>query len=164
MLVVTVLHRAGDLLPETKLDLLVDPGRFLSRATFFWDASADFGRIQNQAVGYLWPMGPFFLEGDALGIPPWFVQRLWLAALVVLALWGMHAVLRNLEVGTPASRVVGAATYALAPSFLATMIYQSAAQIPVAALPWIVAPLVRRDPDGTIPRRAAWRSGLAVAC
>ncbi|MBA3282385.1 MAG: DUF3367 domain-containing protein, partial [Acidimicrobiia bacterium] len=164
VLAVIIAHRAGDILPETKLDLLVDPGRFLSRATFFWDASADFGRIQNQAVGYLWPMGPFFLLGDALGVPPWLVQRLWISALVILALWGMHAVLRNLDVGTPASRVLGAAVYALAPSFLATMIYQSAAQIPVAALPWIMAPLLRRSDDGSLPAGAAWRSGLAVAC
>lgn len=164
VLAVIIAHRAGDILPETKLDLLVDPGRFLSRATFFWDASADFGRIQNQAVGYLWPMGPFFLLGDAFGVPPWLVQRLWISALVILALWGMHAVLRNLDIGTPASRVLGAAVYALAPSFLATMIYQSAAQIPVAALPWIMAPLLRRSDDGSLPAGAAWRSGLAVAC
>ncbi|QXC60393.1 DUF3367 domain-containing protein [Aquihabitans sp. G128] len=164
MLVVTIAHRFGDILPETKLDLLTDPGRFLSRATFFWDPSADFGRIQNQAVGYLWPMGPFYLLGSALGIPPWFTQRLWIATLVILALWGMHAVLRRLEVGTPTSRVVGAAAYALAPSFLSSMIYQSAAQIPVAALPWIMAPLLRRDEDGTMPAGAVWRSALAVAC
>ncbi len=164
VLVVTIAHHFGDILPETKLDLLTDPGRFLGRATFFWDPSADFGRIQNQAVGYLWPMGPFYLLGSALGIPPWFTQRLWISALVILALWGMHAVLRRLEVGTPTSRVVGAAAYALAPSFLSTMIYQSAAQIPVAALPWIMAPLLRRDDDGAMPPGAVWRSALAVAC
>lgn len=163
-LVVLLAHRAGDLLPETKLDLLVDPGRFLGRATYFWDPSADFGRIQNQAVGYLWPMGPFFVAGNALSVPAWITQRLWLASLILIALWGMHTVLRRLEVGTPSSRVIGAATYALAPSFLATMIYQSAAQIPVAALPWIMVPLLRRDEDGAVPAGAAWRSALAVAC
>jgi arabinofuranan 3-O-arabinosyltransferase len=164
VVVVTIAHDAGKILPETKLDLVVDPGRFLARATFFWDASADFGRIQNQAVGYLWPMGPFYYLGHAAGIPGWLTQRLWISLLVVLALWGMHAVLRNLQVGTPASRVVGAATYALAPSFLATMIYQSAAQIPVTALPWIMAPLLKTREDGTVPRSAVWRSALAVAC
>lgn len=162
--VTTIAHEFGKILPETKLDLVVDPGGFLSRATFFWDASADFGRIQNQAVGYLWPMGPFYYAGHAMGLPGWLIQRLWISGLVILALWGMHAVLRNLRVGTPASRVVGAATYALAPSFLATMIYQSAAQIPVAALPWIMAPLLKTRDDGTMPRSAVWRSALAVAC
>ena len=164
IVVTTVAHDAGKILPETKLDLVVDPGRFLARATFFWDASADFGRIQNQAVGYLWPMGPFYYLGHAAGIPGWLTQRLWISLLVVLALWGMYAVLRNLRVGTPISRVVGAATYALAPSFLATMIYQSAAQIPVTALPWIMAPLLKTREDGTTPRSAVWRSALAVAC
>ncbi|MCU1499295.1 MAG: hypothetical protein JWM47_3248, partial [Acidimicrobiales bacterium] len=164
VLATIIAHRYGDILPETKLDLLTDPGRFLSRATYFWDPSADLGRIQNQAVGYLWPMGPFFLLGQKLGIPPWLVQRFWLSTLLLLALWGMHAVLRRLDVGTPLTRVVGAAVYAFSPTFLAALIYQSAAQMPVAALPWIMAPLLKRDPDGSTPRGAAWRSGLAVAC
>ena len=152
----------GRILADTKLDLVVDPAGFLGRALHLWDPSAGFGQIQNQAVGYLFPMGPFFVLGDGLGIPMWVVQRLWIALVLVAAMCGLAALARELDVGGPMHWVVAGVAYALSPFFVTKLASTSAGLVPSALAPWALLPLVRGSRSGSARNAAAW-SGVATA-
>ncbi|HEY6745015.1 MAG TPA: alpha-(1-_3)-arabinofuranosyltransferase family protein [Mycobacteriales bacterium] len=149
---------AGGVIADTKLDLVVDPGRLLGRGLHLWDPLAAFGSLQNQAYGYLFPMGPFFLLGHDVGLPAWVVQRLWHAALLVAAFLGATRLAGRLGTGPPWARVVTGLAYALAPRVLTELGGISSELMPLAAAPWVLLPLIApRD-----PRTAAARSGVAL--
>jgi arabinofuranan 3-O-arabinosyltransferase len=153
----------GRIIPETKLDLSVAPGTFLVRATHLWTPDVAFGGVQDQATGYLFPMGPFYWLGHRLHLAPWIVQRSWIALVLVVAFLGAHRVARAANIGTPSSRVVGAMVYALSPALLEVVAFQSGGQLAYALLPWALLPLINFSRLGGSERRAAARSGLAVA-
>ena len=161
LLVVGAFHQSPGLIGnDTKLDLTVDPGRFLRRALDLWDPSAGFGQLQNQAYGYLFPMGPFHWLGLAVGMPPWAVQRVWMAALLLVAYLGTMRLAGRLGLGDDVTRVLAGLSYALAPRVLTEIGGNSSEILPMAVLPWVLVPLV----GATRPRRAAMRSGVAVLC
>ena len=148
---------------DTKLDLVLDPGGFLSRSLQAWDPQAAFGQLQNQAYGYLWPMGSFFLVGDGAGLPGWLVQRLWWCLVLLVAYTGVLRLAALLRIGTPNTRILAALLFALSPRLLSTLATISVESWPTALLPWILVPLVVGSQRGS-PRRAAALSALAVAC
>ncbi|WP_369258822.1 alpha-(1-_3)-arabinofuranosyltransferase domain-containing protein [Geodermatophilus amargosae] len=153
----------GRVLPDTKLDLAVDPAGFLGRALQLWEPEGFAGQVQNQAYGYLFPMGPFFALGDAVGLPAWVVQRLWLAVLLSTAFLGVVVLAGRLRIGTPAAAVVGGLAYALAPRMVTALGATSVEVVPMAVAPWVLVPLVGVAAARS-PRRAAALSGLAVLC
>ncbi|MCB1040595.1 MAG: DUF3367 domain-containing protein, partial [Acidimicrobiales bacterium] len=155
-------HEPGRIVPETKLDVLIDPGGAAARALGAWDPSAGFGRLQNQAVGYLFPMGAWSGLGKAVGLPPWIVQRLWLWAVVSVSLWGAHRVARAIGIASAGGRVCAAVGYALAPATFTITFFQSAGQLPYALVPHVLAELMAAR-AGASPRRAAARSTLWLA-
>src|SRR5579872_831856 len=104
----------GLIISDTKFELAVDPGRFLSTSLSLWDPQ-QFGGLQDQAAGYLFPMGPFFELGHRLGI------------------------------GGPDARAAAGLAYALSPMSLGFIGQVSGAFLQMAMLPWILIPLVRRD-------------------
>lgn len=152
---------AGNASTDTKLDLVVTPLRFLSRALRLWDPIGAAGQLQNQAYGFLFPMGPFFALTHAAGLAPWEMQRFWEAALVVAAFLGGYRLSRRLGVAGFWPAVGAGLVYALAPRTLSELTSISSELMPVAALPWMVLPLVGGARYGS-PRRAAARSGVAV--
>ncbi len=152
---------AGLLVSDTKFDLVQAPGDFLSRALHLWDGEGAFGQVQNQAYGYLWPMGPFFWVGDLLGAPGWVVQRCWQAMVLCVAFVGCARVARALGIRSEFACLVAAAAYALSPRVLSTLGPISIEAWPTALAPWVLLPLVLGSSRGS-PRRAAALSALAV--
>jgi arabinofuranan 3-O-arabinosyltransferase len=156
------IQNPGLLVPDTKFDLAVRPLEFLARALHLWDTDGAFGQLQNQAYGYLWPMGPFFVLGDAVGLPDWVVQRLWIAVVMVVAFVGAVLVARALEIRSDLACLVAGFAYALSPRMISTLGPISIEAWPGALAPWVLLPLVVGADRGS-PRRMAMLSGLAVA-
>ncbi|GAA4697246.1 alpha-(1-_3)-arabinofuranosyltransferase [Phytohabitans rumicis] len=149
---------------DTKLDLAVNPIGFLARSLHLWNPQATSGELQNQAYGYLFPMGPFFALGQLLHLPVWITQRLWCALLLGTAFLGVLLLGRALRIGTESTRHVAALAYAVAPRVLTEIGPLSSESLPAVLLPWTLLPLVRADRGLTTPRRAAGLSALAVLC
>ncbi|GIM92094.1 coagulation factor 5/8 type [Paractinoplanes toevensis] len=155
-------QQPGRIVPDTKVDLVVAPGAWLARSLHAWDPAGNFGQMQNQAYGYLWPMGPFFAVGKLLGLPEWAVQRAWWALLLCVAFTGVVVLAGRLGIGTPAARLAGGLIFALSPRILSEIGAVSVEAWPGAVAPWVLIPLV-----GPLARRAPVRavalSALAVA-
>ncbi|TLH60915.1 DUF3367 domain-containing protein [Mycolicibacterium neoaurum] len=162
-LVLTFLQSPGRIAPDTKLDLTANPLRFLARAGDLWNSELPFGQAQNQAYGYLFPHGAFFLAGDVLGVPGWVTQRLWWALLLTVGFWGLLRVAEALGIGTTTARVVAAGAFALSPRVLTTLGAISSETLPMMLAPWVLLPVIyvlRGDPR---VRLLAARSAAAVA-
>jgi arabinofuranan 3-O-arabinosyltransferase len=156
------LQSPGKIVPDSKIDLALNPSGWLERALHLWEPAGAFGQLQNQAYGYLWPMGPFFAAGSGLGIPAWGVQRLWWALIMCVAFLGMVRLAAALGIGTPASRLLGGVVFALTPRFLTEMGAHSVEVWPSAVAPWVVLPLIGLAKGASL-RRSVALSALAVA-
>src|SRR5262245_41423900 len=134
-------QQAGMTTVDTKVDLAVNPTGWLLRALHLWNPVLTFGQVQNQAYGYLWPMGPFFALGEVAGVPAWVTQRLWWALLLCVAYTGIVALAARLAIGTPTSRMVAGVAFALAPRIITELGPISVEAWPSAIAPWVLVPL-----------------------
>jgi arabinofuranan 3-O-arabinosyltransferase len=141
-LILTFAQSSGKISPDTKLDLTANPLRFLARAFNLWNSDLPFGQAQNQAYGYLFPHGAFYLAGDMLGLPGWVTQRLWWALLLTVGFWGLLRVAEALGIGSPTSRVVAAVAFALSPRVLTTLGAISSETLPIMLAPWVLLPVI----------------------
>jgi arabinofuranan 3-O-arabinosyltransferase len=162
LLGLAMVQSPGQLVADTKFDLAVAPAGFLARALHLWDPVGAFGQLQNQAYGYLWPMGPFFMLGSVLDLQPWLVQRLWMALVMVVAFLGAAKLARVLDVRSDLACLMAGFAYALSPRMLTTLGPISIEAWPSALAPWVIVPLVIGAERGSA-RRAAALSALAVA-
>lgn len=140
-----LLQPAGRVAADTKLDLLLNPAGFLGNALHAWTDIFTLGQLQNQAYGYLFPQGLFFLLTDPL--PDWLAQRLWWWLLLGLGFSGFHLLLTRLQIGSPAFRVLGAALFTLSPHTLSTLSTISSETWPGMLAPWVCLPLLRARID-----------------
>ncbi|TLS46572.1 DUF3367 domain-containing protein [Streptomyces montanus] len=144
---------------ETKLGVALDPWQFMSDLGQLWHDRGGFGGIADQYVGYAFPMLPFYGLCDLLGIPVWLAERLWLSLVVTTAFWGALRLAERLGIGSNASRLLGAVTYALWPVFTIVVGSTSAAALPGALLPWVLLPLMNERHSARV---AALRSALLI--
>ncbi|MDP3712263.1 MAG: alpha-(1-_3)-arabinofuranosyltransferase family protein [Mycobacteriales bacterium] len=154
-------QEGGRVVGDTKLDLTADPLGLLARALHLWDPEGGAGQLQNQAYGYLFPLGPVMLALQSAGVPDWFAQRLWQALVLCVALLGVRALAERLGIGTPSTRLLAGLAYALAARPVSQLGAISVEVWPYALAPWVLVPLVTGAQRGS-PRRAAALSGLAV--
>ena len=152
-------HDIGRQTFDTKLGVDIDPVGFYQRLTMLWNPTEWFGGLQDQYIGYAFPMGTFYLAGHALAVPVWLVERLWMALLVAAGFWGLVRLAEALRIGGPRTRLLAGAVFALWPTYTILIGSTSAATLPGLLAPWAVLPLVR---DTTSPRVAAARSGVVV--
>ncbi|MDH6195918.1 arabinofuranan 3-O-arabinosyltransferase [Mycobacterium frederiksbergense] len=162
-LLLTFAQSPGEISPDTKLDLTANPLRFLARAFNLWNSDLPFGQAQNQAYGYLFPHGTFFLAGDLLGVPGWVTQRLWWALLLTVGFWGVIRVAEALNIGSTSSRVLGALAFALSPRVLTTLGAISSETLPMMLAPWVLLPVILAFRGNSNLRLMAARSAGAVA-
>ena len=99
----------GRVQPDTKVDLTLSPWRYLARSLDAWNAHAGLGELQNQAYGYLWPMGPVHGLATGAGLPAWAVQRVWWTLLLVAGYAGARLVIRRFGAATGAAARAGSA-------------------------------------------------------
>lgn len=148
---------------DTKASLVSDPAGWL-RATFtLWNGGESLGHLQNQAYGYLFPMGPFFAGLHGLGIPLWVVERLWSVTLIVLACEGARLVARQVGI-RPWPAWFAGVCYALSPRMLSEVGVRSAEMDPTALLPWVLLPVLLVLRGRISERTGALLSASAFLC
>lgn len=157
-------QRVGQTTFDTKLDLSVDPGGFLDRTLTAWNPMSAFGEMQNQAYGYLFPHGLFFVLGDVVGASEWVVQRVWSGLLLILAYEGARRLFAAID--EPRNRawlpMLAGLAYAFSPRLLGLSGVLTGEIHPTALLPWVVLPLVRALKGELSPLLGAAWSGVAV--
>ncbi|MEU5700125.1 alpha-(1-_3)-arabinofuranosyltransferase [Streptomyces aurantiacus] len=144
---------------DTKLGVALAPRQFVSDLGQLWHDQGGFGGIADQYVGYAFPMLPYYWLTDLISLPVWLAERLWMSLIVAVAFWGALRLAERLDVGSSASRLLGAVVYALWPVFTVVVGSTSAAALPGAFLPWVLLPLTD---DRYSARVAAMRSALVI--
>ncbi|MGW7045438.1 alpha-(1-_3)-arabinofuranosyltransferase domain-containing protein [Streptomyces avermitilis] len=144
---------------DTKLGVALDPWQFLSDLGQLWHDRGGFGGIQDQYVGYAWPMLPYYGLCKLIHLPVWLAERLWFSLVVSVAFWGALRLAERLGIGSGPSRLLAAVAYALWPVFTVVVGSTSAAALPGAFLPWVLLPLTNERHSARV---AAFRSALVI--
>jgi arabinofuranan 3-O-arabinosyltransferase len=162
-LVVLAANAPGRMIFDTKLGVDINAAEFIERLWPLWNPREWFGTLQNQYIGYAIPMAPFFLLGQALHLPVWVIERLWLSLLIAVGFWGITRLAATLRIGSDASRLLAGVVFVLWPTFTIVIGSTSAAALPGLLVPWAVLPLATAlQGRGSLLSGCA-RSGVAIA-
>lgn len=156
--ILVFLQSPGLTVADTKHDLTTNPWGFLHGALHAWTDIFPLGQLQNQAYGYLFPQGLFFLLTDPL--PDWIAQRLWWWLLLGLGYSGFCLLLKKAQVGAPGWQMLGSFLFALSPHTISTVGAISSETWPMMLTPWALLPIVGVRPT----TRGVAGSVIAVAC
>ena len=160
VLAVLLVQHPGRMTFDTKLGVNIDPVGFYERLWHLWNPLEYLGSLQDQYIGYAFPMGAFYLITHLLHVPVWVAERLWMSLLVTVGFLGLVRLAEAVGIGTRFTRLVAGAAFSLWPTFTILIGSSSGGVLPGLLAPWAVLPLVRTGPA----RMAAARSGLVVAC
>ncbi|HEV7363756.1 MAG TPA: alpha-(1-_3)-arabinofuranosyltransferase family protein [Solirubrobacteraceae bacterium] len=159
--VLALAQRPGRTITDTKINLNVEPLRFLADVASAWTPTGQLGHVWGgQYAGYLFPMGPFYALGHVLGVGSWVVERLWVGALLALAAWGVVRLLDALlERERGAAHLIAGAIVLLNPYVVVFTNRTSVTLLGYAALPWLLLAVHRGVRDG---RRWWWPAAFAL--
>jgi arabinofuranan 3-O-arabinosyltransferase len=160
LLMAAILEQFGKTTNDTKTPLIESPAAFLKGSLGLWNPMLSLGELQNQAYGYLFPQGPFFLLADLADVPPWISERLWSWVILVAACEGARRLARAMAMSPWAAWVVGMA-YGLNPRIISQVGTRTGEILPTAALPWVALPIVLALTGRIGIRRAALFSAAA---
>ncbi|OFR64584.1 alpha-(1-_3)-arabinofuranosyltransferase family protein [Corynebacterium sp. HMSC078H07] len=145
---------------DTKHDLVANPAGFLAGALHAYTDTFTLGQLQNQAYGFLFPQGLFFLLADPL--PDWIAQRAWWFLVLSVGFLGFFRLVRTVLPAAPGyAALMGGLLFALSPRTLTTLGAISSETWPVMLAPWVLLPFLRL---GRLCWRDAAPSVVAVAC
>ncbi|HWM02278.1 MAG TPA: alpha-(1-_3)-arabinofuranosyltransferase family protein, partial [Actinophytocola sp.] len=159
----SLIQQPGSTTYDTRGELTERPLSFLGGSFTLWHPDSNFGEVQNQAYGYLFPQGTWFVLMDWLQVPDWVGQRLWSALVLIVACEGARRVARAVGLPAPAALLAGV-VYGFSPRMLGTLPVISAESLPGAVMPWVVLPILLTFSGRLAPRTAALLSGAAVVC
>ena len=121
-----------------------------------WNPTVALGTVTHEYIGYLLPMGPFFVVFHLLGVPVWVAQRLWLGSILFAAGAGIPDLSPRDGPARAGPDCGGDRLHAL-PYFL-----QYAGRISVILLPWAGLPSML--PFAIVAlRRGGWREPALFA-
>jgi arabinofuranan 3-O-arabinosyltransferase len=120
------------------------------------------GSLEYQTMGFLFNFDFVFVVLNALFVPLWVSERLYIGVVMAIALWGFVRLMDALDIGTGPFRVIGGVAYALSSMILSRVGWRVTETFGAAMLPWILVPLIRATSVGSV-RKAAMRSGIAIA-
>jgi arabinofuranan 3-O-arabinosyltransferase len=154
----------GRMFFDTKLGVDIDPYGFYASLWHLMNPLNTFGALNNQAIGYAWPMAPFYLAGHLAHLPVWLIERCWLALIIAVGFGGLVKLADALGIGSPASRLLAGLVFALWPTFTIVIGSTSATALPGMLAPWAVLPLTAavRGKSGVVGPAA--RSATVVLC
>jgi arabinofuranan 3-O-arabinosyltransferase len=167
-LIALLLTHPGRMTFDTKLGVDIDPVGFYQRLWHLWNPLEWQGSLQDQYIGYAFPMGLYYLVAHAVHLPVWVAERLWMSILIAFGFWGLVRLAEALGIGSRPTRLLAGAVFALWPTYTILVGSTSAALLPGVFATWATLPLVRywttSAPGGRGALSAAARSGFFVAC
>lgn len=160
---ISLLQQPGLTTYDTRAELTQRPTGFLAEAFTLWHPDSNFGEFQNQAYGFLFPQGTWFVLTDLLAVPDWVSQRIWSALVLVIAIEGARRVAGVVGLSGPAALLAGLA-FGFSPRLLGTVSVITGEALPGAVLPWVVLPILLTLTGRLTTGRAAVLSGAAIVC
>jgi arabinofuranan 3-O-arabinosyltransferase len=159
----SLIQQPGRTTYDTRAELTERPLDFLRDGFTLWHPESNFGEFQNQAYGYLFPQGAWFVLCDSAGLADWVAQRLWSALVLIIAVEGARRVAAALSL-TPAVAMLAGLAYGFSPRLLGTVPVLTGEALPGAMQPWILLPVLLAMSGRLGHRRALLLSGAAIVC
>ena len=128
---------------DTKLGVDIDPVGFYQRLWHLWNPLEWQGSLQDQYIGYAFPMGLYYLVAHAVHLPVWIAERLWMSILIAVGFWGLVRLAEALGIGSRPTRLLAGAAFAVWPTYTILVGSTSAALLPGIFATWATLPLVR---------------------